>query len=55
MWMQQYHEKYNKGDRWEPLLHAGLFVWGIGYLNDYFAHLQHLKKNKGGPEIVWAE
>mmetsp|Transcript_30412 Transcript_30412/g.68735 ORF Transcript_30412/g.68735 Transcript_30412/m.68735 type:complete len:86 (+) Transcript_30412:38-295(+) len=54
-WMQQYHDKYMKKDRWEPLLHAGCIIWGIGYLNDYFAHLQHTKKHAGGPEIIWAE
>jgi len=49
----QYHDTIIKKGDWSPALHTILFMWCIGYANDYRAHLQYEKQQQGGPEIIW--
>ena len=48
-----YHDQLIKKGDYFPVIHCILFMWVVGYANDYTAHLQHEKKQKGGPEIIW--
>ncbi len=48
-----YHDQLIKKGDYSPVIHCILFMWVVGYANDYTAHLQHEKKQQGGPEIIW--
>ena len=37
---QNYHDQIIKKGDWSPALHTILFMWCIGYANDYRAHLR---------------
>ena len=54
---QNYHDQIIKKGDWSPALHTILFMWCIGYANDYRAHLQYeiseANRTAAGPAVVW--
>ncbi|KAJ1471403.1 hypothetical protein T484DRAFT_2026107 [Baffinella frigidus] len=53
-WLDMYHAEYIQTGSFTPVYHVIIFMWCIGYANDYYGHLRH-ECAANGSTLIWSK